>query len=86
MYHGAVTGNSGPSIAVPVTWGSRVVLRVYSWNVMLHYSGASQETEMLGFCKVLYVYDSCILVIKTCCRLYRTLEKKQELVTTYNER
>jgi hypothetical protein len=68
MYHGAVTSNSGPSNAVPVMWASRVVLCGYSWNLITHYSGASQEIEVRGFCKVLYVYDSCILV-KTCYRL-----------------
>jgi len=87
MYHGAVASNNGPSNAVLVTWGCRVtrILCGYSWNLISHYSGASQETEVRGFCKVLYVYNSCFLV-KTCYRLYRTLEKKQELVRTSNER
>jgi len=66
MYPGAVTSNSGPSNAVPVTWVSRVVLCDCSWYLISHYSGASQETEVRGFCKVLYVYDSCIPA-KTCC-------------------
>ena len=84
MYHG-VTSNSGPSNAVPVKWASRVVLCGYSWNLISHYSGASQEIEVRGFCKVMSVCGSCILV-KTCQRLYRKLEKMQELVTTSNER
>ena len=65
MYHGDFTSNSGPSNAVPVTWASRVVLCDCSKNLISHSSDASQETEVRGFCKVLYVHDFFILV-KTC--------------------
>ena len=68
MYHDDVTSNSGPSNAVPVTWASRVVLCGCSKNFISHYSDASQEIEVRGFCEVLYVHDSCIL-IKICYRL-----------------
>jgi hypothetical protein len=53
MYLGDVTSNSGPCNALPVTWPIRVDLCGYNRNLISHYSCASQEIELRGFCKVL---------------------------------